>query len=233
MAALTRDSLIESLMRTIVDACSPSEILGYETSTRDPEFALARTTLNTYSMSMLIELHMMQVEDDERRANVLQAKSGRSESWVRSYLALTYTDRDMFLDRLGHAFNSDTATTSLSLYPTLKFEDTDEYYEKALALTNVALYIQYELHENEGFYGRYFQNANPRLMSYSIDPADEEGSDRLARIASDDLVELILSRPKDWERIAGVVIDRETDDVSLIVSVLDASLAADLDKGIL
>jgi hypothetical protein len=233
MAALTRDDLIESLMRVIIDACRPADLLGYVTSTWNEEFALARTTLNAYSMPMLIELHMMQVEDDERKANVLQAKSGRSEEWVRTYLALTYADDEMFSDRLHYAFNSDTATTSLSLYPTLKFEDTDEYYEKATALTKVVLSIQFELHENEGFYGRYFQNANPRLISYSIDPADEEGDDRLARIASDDLVELILSRPEDWERIAIIVVERETDDVELIVSILDASPVHDLAKGVL
>jgi len=227
MSTLTREDLIAALMSRIEHHVLT---LGSNPSKKK----LAAETLSGYSTPMLIELHMSVVSDDERSANLYHACYGKSEGWVRTYLMLTYDNKELFSgDRLNEGFKSHGATNSLSLYPTLQFENTAAYYRKVLALTGVVSNIQYRLSENEGHYCHYKKNAKPRLLSYSIDPEDEEGIDRIVRIASDDLVDLITSRPEDWELISDIVTERDTDDVALILSVLDGAGAQPLAKGIL
>lgn len=228
MTTLTREDLIAALLRQI------DERIVMQDDSYGDKIKLAADTLSSYSTPMLIELHMSIVSGDERRANYIHACYGKSEGWLRTYLMLTYEHGELFSgDRLNEGFKSHGATNSLALYPTLQFEDTTSYYSKALALTGVVSNIQYRLTENEGHYGHYKKNAKPRLLTYSMDPEDEHDIDRIVRLTSDDLVELLMSRPEDWELISDIVTERNTDDVGLILSVLDGTDARPLAKGIL
>jgi hypothetical protein len=228
MTTMNREDLIAALMRWIDE----------RDFMRDDSHAskrqLAADTLGGYSTPMLIELHMSMISNDERSANLMHACYGKSEGWLRTYMMLTYDNECLFSgDRLNEGFKSYGATNSLSLYPTLQFENTASYYRKALALTGVVSNIQYRLTENEGHYWQYRKNARPRLLSYSMDPEDKEEIDRIVRITSDDLVDLIMNRPEDWEAISDIVTERDTDDVDLILSVLDGTESRPLAKGIL
>lgn len=227
MSTLNREDLIAALMHQL-----ERNWLTYDSGTSKRK--LAATTLSNYSTAMLIELHMSMTSDDERSANLMHACYGKSEGWLRTYLMLTYENEYLFSgDRLNEGFKSYGATNSLSLYPALQFENTAAYYRKALALTGVVSNIQYHLSDTEGHYGHY-KGAQPRLLSYSEDPEDDEEIERIVRIASDDLVDLIMSRPEDWELISDIVTERATDDIDLILSVLDGgSISRPIAKGIL
>lgn len=228
MTTLTRADLIAALLQRI------DERIVMQDDTYADKIKLAAETLNSYSTPMLIELHMSMTSGDDRSGNLMHACYGKSEGWLRTYLMLTYEHSELFKgDRLNEGFKSNGATNSLALYPTLQFEDTPGYYLKALALTGVVSNIQYRLTDNEGHYGHYKLNAKPRLLTYSMDPEDEHNIDRIVRLTSDALVDLIMSRPEDWELISDIVTERNTDDVDLILSVLDGTESRPMARGIL
>lgn len=227
MTTMNREDLIAALMRWIDER----DFMRDESHASKRQ--LAADTLCGYSTPMLIELHMSMISDDKRSANLMYVCYGKSEGWLRTYLMLTYENKNLFSgDRLNQTFKSHGATNSLSLYPTLQFENTAAYYRKALALTGVVSNIQYRLSDTEGHYGHY-KGAQPRLLSYSEDPEDDEEIERIVRIASDDLVDIIMSRPEYWELISDIVTERATDDVDLILSVLDGVESRPMAKGIL
>jgi len=212
----------------IADSYHPMEIFGYRKDTDDPSLAPARATLNSYATDLLITLHVSATAPDRdgRNAYFQLAREGKSESWVRTYIVLTDDNNHLF-ENLGYACSSRTAIESLRLYPSLSYENTPDYCRKAVALTGVVTAIQYRLHETENHYVR----TEPRLLSYSPDAEGDGG--RLVRIANDELVGLILDRPTEWEQIADIVIERQTDDAVMVASVLDSPDARPLTKGIL
>lgn len=226
MGNLTREDIIDELTGMVGEADHVMNVLRGGSDAHARSLATTRATLSSYATDLLIELHMTanEPERDNVKATYRFAKEGKSERWVRSWIMLREDHDHLFAgDRHYHVGGVEAFINSLALYPELTYEDTDEYYQKVLALTGVVNAIQYALKDSEGYYYNYTEDAHPRLLTYSMDPADNEGIDKVMRITSSDLAELILSRPDDWERIAQIVTERETDDVEFILSILEGN----------
>lgn len=230
MGQLTREDIIEELMLLLAEGLygDPEEAYGYALS-RDAE--RNRDTLNSYTTDLLITLHHSATTSNAKEKNHIYmfASENKNEAWVRTYLTLAEDYEHLFHRHYHLVCQKATAVNSLSLYPTLKEQNAPSYYMQAVALTGVVTAVQVRLGDTESQY----EHDNARLLSYSPDPDDETGIDHLVRIANDDLVELVLERPGDWERIADIMVERYTDDVALIRSVLDSREALPLTKGML
>jgi hypothetical protein len=148
------------------------------------------------------------------------ANEGKSEEWMNLYYHLTRTS---YSDEGKVCCSPRTAVNSLPLYPMMS-DDTATYYKQATALTSTVTEIQDALTTDH-------PDVVMRLLSYA---SSGDGSrEKLIRLTNNRLVDLILSNPDCWEEVTAVMIERHTDDVDLIRSIVNAKYSRPLSTGIL
>jgi hypothetical protein len=186
----------------------------------NPDDILAfRNRLAAYRDEVISRLHANSQPQTGDNKAFLYVNKGASEEDLMNYLVLS--EGNLSHERLfelgkGYCFNLRDAVRSLHAYPQLTYECTEDYFQKVIALTGVVTAIQSE-QPNE----RHWEShENGRLITYT--PAPRYGKEQLARLTSDDLIDLILEQPERWEQIADIVAARGTDDTILIRSVLDS-----------
>jgi hypothetical protein len=101
-------------------------------------------------------------------------------------------------------------------------DDTATYYKQATALTSAVIEIQDALMADN-------PQVEKRLLNYVT--SDENEKEQLVRLANDRLVNLILNNPHCWEEVTAVMIERHTDDVELISSIINSRYARPLGTG--
>lgn len=235
MTYTNRDEIIEALTRMLADVMFPPEVYG-EIGLDNPLLEPAHKALGSYTDDFLTDLYASAVAS--ANTHWMLAFHGKSESWIKTYRVIEESNQRLFDSDTSYS-NATThydmgirsEVNSLVMYPELPYEDTEDYYHKVVAITGVTVAIQRGLPDTEAYDSSSHRNA--RFLSYTVDPADTECVDKIARITSDDLVELILSRPDDWVRIADIVVERETDDTRLIRMILDGNDTLPLTKGII
>lgn len=208
---MKRDKLIQEILMAI-------KVGAYET----PDEDLASTTLNSYSTALLAKLHHGATTTviPEMNIDYMLANEGRSEEWMNLYYHLTRTS---YSDEGKVCCSPRTAVNSLSLYPMMS-DDTATYYKQAAALTSTVTEIQDALTTDH-------PDVVKRLLSYA---SSGNGSrERLIRLTNDRLVNLILGNPDCWEEVTAVMIERRTDDVDLITSIIDTKHSRPLSAGTL
>lgn len=177
-----------------------------------------REGLNKYSDELLVKLLTHAQKDDTSNGAFLLAVEGKTEEYMHTYLALHGDKYDLIFETgRGYSFNLPEAVDSLAEYTQLPYEHSDDYYQKAIALTGVVAAIQYKIpYEENG------QAANAQYLSYS--PAPD--SKWTARLSNNYLVDFILERPDQWEEIADIITTRHTQDPDVIQPILDYEVSA-------
>lgn len=190
----------------------------------NPDDILAfRNRLAAYRDEVISRLHANSQPQTGDNKAFLYVNKGASEEDLMNYLVLS--EGNLAHERLfelgkGYCFNLPDAVRSLHTYPQLSYECTEEHFQKVIALTGVVTAIQSE-QPNE----RHWEShENGRLITYT--PAPRYGKEQLARITSDDLIDLVLEQPEHWEQIADIVAARGTDDVDLIRSILNSDTSS-------
>lgn len=178
-----------------------------------------RNKLATYRDEVIVKLHANAQHQTGHNKAFLSVNKDASEEDLMNYLVLSEGDQAherLFELGKGYCFNLPDAVRSLHTYPQLSYEYTEEHFQKVIALTGVVTAIQSELPDER----HWEDHSNGRLITYT--PSPRFGKEQLARITSDDLIDLILEQPERWEQIADIVAARGTDDTVLIRSVLDS-----------
>jgi hypothetical protein len=166
----------------------------------------SRDRLEAYSDELIHKMHaaMSDISHPATNAFVLAGK-GKSEGYISTYLH--FKEEANNYATAGLLYTVEEAISSLSQYPQLKYENTPEYYRKAVALTGVIAAIQHHDQIND-----------ERFITCTPDPA--EAHKVLAHLTNSNLADLILENPAQWEHIAELVTERQTDDADFIRSVL-------------
>lgn len=208
---MNRDQLIQDILITI-------NVNAYET----PNEVLASATLNSYSTALLARLHHGATTTviPDMSIDYMLANEGKSEEWVNLYYHLTRTS---YSEEGKICCSPRTAVNSLPLYPMMS-DDTATYYKQAAALTSTVTEIQDALTTDH-------PDVVMRLLSYA---SSGNGSrERLIQLTNDRLVNLILGNPDCWDEVTAVMIERHTDDVDLISSIINARYSRPLSTGTL
>lgn len=206
-----REQLIEDLLIAI-------KVSTHSTS----DATLARATLNSYSTALLAMLHDGATTSiiPEMNVDYMLANEGKSEEWMDLYY---HVSRTSYSDEGKVCCSPRIAVNSLSLYPTMS-DDTAIHYKQAAALTSTVIEIQDALKGNH-------PEVEKRLLSYVT--SNKDGKGQLVRLANDHLVNLILNDSDCWEEVTAVMIERHTDDVDLISSIINARYSRPLSTGTL
>ena len=211
-----RASMVDDLATRFYQSVYPTDIFPDFVDENHPMMGPFREQLAKYSDDLIEKLHTAaELTGNRISGTFLLAREMKSEQYLLTYIALHGEDYERIFDvGRGYSFNLPDAVASMPTYPQLHFENTDDYYRKATALTGVVATIQHkvphESHWNDHDLGRF--------IIYT--PAPKWGREQLARLASDDLIDLILETPEQWERIADIIVSRNTDDAKLIRSII-------------
>jgi len=190
----------------------------------NPDDLLAfRNSLAAYRDEVIGKLHANAQHQTGDNKAFLHVNKGASEEDLMNHLVLS--EGDLAHERLfklgaGYNFNLPDAVRSLHTYPQLSYECTEDHFQKVIALTGVVTAIQFGLPDER----HWESHDNGRLITYT--PSPRYGNEQLARIASDNLIDLILERADRWEQIADIVVARATDDTTIIRSVMDHETTA-------
>lgn len=217
---MNRDKLIQDLLVAI------------KVSTHAiPNETLMRATLASYSTALLARLHHGATTAiiPEMTLDYLFANEGKSEEWINLYHHVVETS---YSEEGKTCCSPRAAVNSLSLYPAMS-DDPATYYRQATALTSTVTEIQDALMTEHPEVTKRLVNseAERRILSYA--DSDDNGRTRLVRLANDHLVNLILDHPDKWEEITNVIIQRLTDDVDIISSIIDSQHSRPLSAGTL
>lgn len=196
-----------------------------------PNETLARATLNSYSTALLARLHHGATTTiiPEMDIDYILANEGKSEEWINLYYHIRRTS---YSDEGKLCFSPRAAVNSLSLYLTMS-DDTATYYKQATALTSSVTEIQNALMTDHPEVEKRMLHpeVEKRMLSYAA--SNDNGRERLVRLTNDRLVNLILDNPECWEEVTTVMIERHTDDVDLISSIINARYSRPLSTGTL
>lgn len=206
-----REQIIEDLQKLIK--------LGSHAASNE---TLVSATLNSYSTALLARLHDGATTSiiPEMNVDYMLVNYGKSEAWMDLYY---HVGRIAYSDEGKVCCSPRTAVNSLSLYPTMS-GDTATYYKQATALTSTVIEIQDALMTDH-------PEVEKRLLSYVT--SDDNGKEQLVRLTNDHLVDLILNNPDCWAEVTAVMIERHTDDVDLIGSIINARYSRPLSTGTL
>lgn len=220
--------MIDDLLRMIGDNTHPIEVFGFSIATDDPKLYTPRKRLATYSQYLLITLHHAAKTPSHRyNAFYMFANEDRDEGFINTYCLLADNEEKLFDADWGYVSTIETAVHSLGLYPELDRRNR-RYEDQAIALTGVVTTIQRKFPNTESQYG----HKDAKLLRYVPmadaygDPDTADEGDTVVRLANDELAQLVIERPDEWERIARIVVEREADDVEVIRSVLDAKVSS-------
>jgi hypothetical protein len=221
LTAMERTAMVDDLASLFSLSSFPPEIYGNSIDSYHPLVMPFREKLENYSDELIGKLHKSSQSTDRSNGTFLLVDDDKSEEYLLTYLALHGNDYErVFETGRGWSFNLPDAVNSLATYRQLPYEHTDEYYQKATALTGVVAAIQHKIPKES----HWEDHSEARYLTYTPNPEDEEES--LARITSDDIIELILERPERWTQIADIITERDTTDASLIRSIIDSDTSA-------
>ena len=228
MGTLSRREMIEDLLRRIMENIHPVEIFGYSLTTDSPQLDTARKALESYSQYLLITLHSASKSPSHRYSAFFNfAHEGKDEDFVNTYCLLTDHEDKLFDNDWAYVCNIETAVKSLALYHDLKVSERG-YEQKVIALTGAVTMIQGQRPATESQYShddakflRYI-----KLEDTYGDPETADEGDTVVRLANDDLAQLIMERPDDWERIVRIVLERDTDDTEVILPIINADVSS-------
>jgi hypothetical protein len=198
-------------------------LIGLTLDHKNPLVMPFRETLEKYSNDLIAKLHANVQSTEGGKGAFFLIDKASSEERLTNYLALFESGQNherIFETGRGYSFNLLDALNSLSTYPQLQYENTENYYQQITALTGVVTAIQSEIPTER----HWDDHSNGRLISYTPNP--EYGRQQLARLTSDDLIDLILEQPERWEQIADIVVARSSDDVRLVRSILNSDASA-------
>lgn len=221
LTSVERTVMVDKLTTLFSRSSYPPEIFGNSIDSYHPSVMPFREKLENYSDELIGKLHKSAHSTDRSNGTFLLVDEDKSEEYLLTYLALHGNDYERIFDTgRGYSFNLPDAVNSLAAYRQLPYEHTDEYYQKATALTGVVTAIQYKIPRES----HWEDHSEARYVTYTPNPENEEES--LARIASDDIIELILERPERWTQIADIITERATTDTSLIRSIINSDTSS-------
>lgn len=181
------------------------------------EDAKLRAGLQKYNDELLIKLLDRTKRSDSSKDAFILAIQGKSQKYVNKYLALHGDDYDLIFTPIqpgGFSSKIHNAVNSLDTYPQLPYKHTDEYYQKAIALTGVVAAIQDKIPDEHS------TSTESTFLTNSLIGKNGEYQ-LLSRLTNDDLVNFILERPEQWKEIADIITTRQTQDPETIREVLD------------
>lgn len=221
LSSLKRAKIVHNLSKRFSRNAYPPEVYGVTIDSYGPLIMPYREKLGSYSDELLGKLYKAAQSTDRSNGTFLLVNEDKSEEYLLTYLALHGDNYERIFDTgRGYSFNLPDAVNSLATYRQLPYEHTDEYYQKATALTGVVAAIQYKIPKES----HWEDHAETRYLTYTANPENEKES--LASITSDDLVDLILEQPERWTQIADIVVERGTTDASLIRSIINSDTSS-------
>lgn len=221
MSAEERTKKIDQFMKLVkeekLDPFDPDEIESEIMDEVEFELALVRENINKYPTQLLNDLHQEIMRGDTTLSENLITLLGGG-----NYSIADVHEHFVFRPHLNPDTGFGTMRSLLGAlhhYPQLPnmenyAEAPAEDQAKVIALLKVT-----EAMEEHPLTDR----------SFEVPLTDVRG---MTMLSGEDLIELVLNRPADADRIGRIIVDRKTTDTALITSILD-SAAPSLSHGII